>query len=144
MKDATNVLNKEPVDIATATGTLRKGTSIVDPVIVFDSYLENDFIAVINYMYIAAFKRYYYINDIAVSQNHLWTVSGHCDVLMSHKEQILLNSGIIKRQQERWDLYLDDGTFRSDQDPLIGIRAFPDGFNAYEWVLAVAGNQSST
>ena len=136
-----NFLDKEIIDVATATGTLRSGTSIVSPAIIIDSQLSEDLISRVNYMYIQEFKRYYYVNEITVTQNHLWRISAHVDVLMSFKEQIRANQGIVCKQRDKWDLYLDDGTFRSDQDPLIQIKTMPSGFDTYEWVLAVAGNQ---
>lgn len=136
-----NAINKNIVDVATATGSLRTYASIQSPSITIDSVLTDEILSLVNYCYIAAFKRYYYIDEITTVQNHLWNFAMHVDVLMSFKDQILANSGIIRRQYARWDLYLDDGTFRTDQDPLIGIRTFPNGFDHYEWVLAVAGNQ---
>lgn len=138
-----NFLDKEIVDVVDVTGFLRQGTSIVNPAIIVDSPLAESFISKINYMYIEDFKRYYYVNEITTTQNHLWRIAAHVDVLMSFKDQIRANQGIISKQRDNWDLYLDDGTFRSDQDPLIQIRTFPAGFDTYEWVLAVAGNQHS-
>lgn len=60
-------------------------------------------------------------------------------MLDSFKTEIKANTGIIERQQNKWNLYLDDGTFKLYQNPLVLTRLFPSGFSAEEWILAVAG-----
>lgn len=139
-----NYLVKDITDIAYATGTLRNGTSITNPTVIIESELSEQFISQINYMYIETFNRYYYVNEIISMGTQLWRVAAHIDVLMSFKTQILANSGIISKQYEKWNLYIDDGTFRSEQDCLTQVKTFPSGFDTYEWVLAVAGNQAQS
>ena len=47
---------------------------------------------------------------------------------------------IVKRQENRWNLYLDDGSFKVYQNPMVLTKAFPQGFTTQEFVLAVAGS----
>lgn len=83
-------------------GTLREGTSIITPEIVFES---DEKILTCNYCYIQEFSRYYFVKDIQSLTNRLWKVSLSVDVLNSYKEYILSQTGFIERC---------DGTFNPD------------------------------
>lgn len=63
---------------------------------------------------------------------------------MSFADGIRNNTAIIKRQQEQWNLYLNDGSLKCYQDPIILTKAFPSGFTTQEFVLAVAGAAGSS
>ena len=78
-------LDKTLVGSVVLTGTLKEGTSIVNP-----SILVHSNVALTgNYMHIPAFNRWYFINDITSVRTGLWLVTGHVDVLMSWKTAIL-------------------------------------------------------
>lgn len=119
------------------TGTLREQTSIIDPVINIET-TEN--ISGYNYMYIPEFGRYYYIRGIDSVKGNLWRVSGHVDVLMSFKSQILENSGVIERQENNWNLYLPDPNFQTENRTQIQTKTFPHGFNNKSYILVISGN----
>lgn len=121
----------------TFTGTLREQTSIIDPVISIET-TEN--ISGYNYMYIPEFGRYYYIRGIDSVKNNLWRVSGHVDVLMSFKAQILENSGVIERQENKWNLYLPDPDFQTSNKTQIQTKKFPKGFGNRSYILVISGN----
>lgn len=127
--------------ILSLTGTLRDGSSILNPAIL----IEADVAALTscNYAYISDFGRYYFITDIQSLHNGLVMVSMHVDVLMSYASGILGNTAIIDRQEADWNLYLNDGVIKTYQDPKVVIKEFPSGFSAPEIVLAVAGSTSS-
>ena len=84
--DEVNKINKSPETITTLTGTLKKETSIVNPVMLieYDGTFTN-----CNYAYIEFFSRYYYITDIKNIREKLWEVYMHCDVLKTFSEGIL-------------------------------------------------------
>lgn len=130
-------LYKSVDDILTVSGVLKADTSIIDPVIIIECNLN----AVINcnYMTISAFGRSYFVNNIRSIRNGLVEFSCHCDVLSSFASQILNNTAIIKRQENDWNLYLNDGSFKVYQNPDVLTKAFPSGFDTQEFVLAVAG-----
>lgn len=138
-KNATekNALDKTLTDIATLTGTLKTDTSIIDPVILIEADLTN--YTDCNYMTIPDFDRSYFVNNIRSIRNGLIEITAHVDVLSSFKIQIRSNSAIIHRQQNRWNLYLNDGSFRVYQNPIVLTKAFPSGFTTQNFVLAVAG-----
>lgn len=138
---ATNVVDKELSQVQTFSGTLRKGTSILDPAILIYS-ATGDFPTDSNYMYIAEFGRYYYITDIVSLYNNLWEVHCHVDVLKTYADGIRQQSAVVARQERTYNLMLDDGFFMSYQNPKIQIKLFSveDPFENQEFVLIVAGS----
>ena len=131
-------LDKNITDIATISGTLREKTSLIDPVIVIEGDLSN--YVNCNYMTISAFNRSYFINNITSVSNNLFEISAHVDVLTTYKTQIRTNDAIIARQEKKWNLYLNDGVFKTYQNPYIVTKAFPSGFTSQHFVFSVAGN----
>lgn len=132
-----NYFNKTINDVFTKTGSLKDKSSIIDPIILFEGDVS-DF-ANVNYMTIQEFGRSYYIRDITSIRSNLVQITGHVDVLVSFRDEILSNQAIIAKQENAWNLYLDDGTFKVYNNPIILTKAFPSGFNRQSFILAVAG-----
>ena len=133
-----NSLVKNLTEIAPLTGSLREGSSILDPVIEIeglDQYLDT-----INYAHISDFGRYYFITGIESIVTGLWRVSFHVDVLYTYRAAIKQNSAIIERNEREYDLKLNDGLFKTTQNPRIAQFTFPAGFSTWDYVLAIAGN----
>ena len=133
-----NKLDKEITDIATVSGVLKEDTSIIDPVVKIECDLSN--YVNCNYITIPEFGRKYFVNNIRSVRNGLVEFSCHVDVLSSFADSIRSNRAIIKRQENKWNLYLNDGTFKVYQNPMVLTKAFPSGFTTQEFVLAVAGS----
>lgn len=133
-----NKISKSVEDIFTVSGVLKEETSIIDPVI----KIECDLAAVTacNYLSIPAFGRSYFITNIRSVRNGLVEFSCHVDVLSSFASAIKENTAIVKRQENNWNLYLNDGSFKVYQNPKVLTKAFPSGFTTQELVLAVAGS----
>ena len=129
-------LVKDLITLQTLEGTLRESTSILNPTIKIEGLTD---IEKINYMYIPEFGRYYFVNDIRSIRNNLFEISAHVDVLMTYAEQIKQQKAVIRRQENVWNTYLDDGTFKAYQNPLIVTKLFPNGFNDNSFVLALSG-----
>ena len=131
-------VTKDVSNLLTVSGVLKSETSIIDPVIM----IECDLNAVVNcnYMTIPAFGRSYFVNNIRSIRNGLVEFSCHVDVLSSFASQIRANTAIIRKQENDWNLYLNDGSFKVYQNPNVLTRAFPSGFTTQEFVLAVAGS----
>lgn len=119
------------------TGTLRDNCSIINPVIEIESYTGFDF-AECNYAYIPEFKRYYYINNITL-KNKMYELTMHVDVLMSYKDEIRSNTAVISRQENNYNLYLQDGVFKTKAFSHIQVVQFPDGFSDFNFIFSVAG-----
>lgn len=130
-------LDKKTKTISTVSGTLKDSTSIIDPVITIECALAD--VVGCNYISIPKFNRFYFVNNIRSVGQGLVEFSCHVDVLSSFADEIRKNDAIIKRQENKWNLYLNDGTFKVYQNPLVLTRAFPSGFSTQEFVLAVAG-----
>ena len=132
-----NRVTKSVVTILTVSGVLKEETSIIDPVI----KIECDLAAVTgcNYLSIPAFGRSYFVNNIRSVRSGLVEFSCHVDVLSSFADGIRSNNAIVRRQENKWNLYLNDGTFKVYQNPNVLTKAFPSGFTTQEFVLAIAG-----
>lgn len=131
-------LTKDTETIITVSGVLREETSIIDPVIKIECDIS--YVIGCNYLSIPVFGRKYFVNDIRSIRKNLVEFSCHVDVLSTYADAIRENTGIIKRQEKEWNLYLNDGTFKVYQNPNVLTRAFPSGFTTQEFVLAVAGS----
>lgn len=134
-----NKIDKSITDIITLTGTLKQETSIIDPVITIDGDLTN--YATLNYCTIPVFSRSYFINNIRSIRNGLFEITCHVDVLSSFKTQIRTNSAIIHKSERNWNLYLNDGSLKTYQNPNIYTKYFSSGFPGTEqYILGVAGS----
>lgn len=149
-----NKVNKEYEVIDTVEGQLRKGTSIIDPVITVLTDGSFRWRKGMNYAHIPEFGRFYYVTNIlAVNGSYdieqpwttpaqFWDLHMHVDVLMSFKDEILAQKAIVARQEATYNLMLDDGSFMTYQNPKIQTKLFsnPTPFEKQEFVLVVAGS----
>lgn len=118
-------------------GNFKNEISIYNPVVLMEWSATA---SKINYFYIPLYDRYYYITEIVRVRDNIIEVHGRCDVLMSFKNEILNMTGIVKKSATSWNLYLDDGSLKVYNNPRVQTKAFPSGFNAMEFILAVAGS----
>lgn len=119
------------------TGTLRENCSVIDPVIKVEGTVGSN-LTTCNYAYISEFGRYYYITNI-VCVGNLFEVHMHVDVLMSYRGDIRTNSAVISRQENNYNLYLQDGVFKTYSQPHYEIKQFGTGFTDFQFVFCVAG-----
>ena len=134
-----NRVDKTLTDIAALTGTLRNDTSIIDPVFRIEGDLSQYLTA--NYCTVPAFGRSYFINNIQSLRAGLFELDCHVDVLSSFKTQLRTNSAIIHKSERNWNLYLNDGSLKTYQDPIIYTKNFSSGFPETEqYILGIAGS----
>ena len=137
-KSAPETLDKELVTIATLSGTLKEPTSFIDPVVIVEATQEQ--MKDCNYLRINQFGRYYFVNNIVVLRTGLYQIQAHVDVLYTYKTQIRKNYAIIHRSQNDYELNLDDGSIKVNNNPTIQTKSFTNGFTtSLEFLLAVAG-----
>lgn len=140
---ANNQIGKEITDVLTLEGSLRNETSVLDPVIRIelkeDDISEKNFFQC-NYCTIERFNRKYFIRDMRSLRNNLVEVSCHVDVLETYKDEIKDLNAIIRRQENNWNLLLDDGCLMTYQDPIVILKRFPQAFTNESIILAVAGS----
>lgn len=130
-------VDKKLVEIAMLFGDLVNETSIIDPVFRIECDISQ--VAGCNYATVEAFRRSYFVTDIKSVRNGISEFHCHCDVLSTYKEGIRANRAIIRKQMVKWNLYLNDGSFKIYQNPIVLTKSFPSGFTTQEIVLAVAG-----
>ena len=136
-KSEDNRLSKNITSIETVTGVLKDETSILRPVVLIQCDLDD--VKKVNYMEIPAFGRKYFVTNIESVRQGLVAISGRVDVLSTYNSQIRSNTGIIRRQEKNWNLYLNDGVLKVYQNPKVQTKNFPSGFSTIEFVLSVAG-----
>lgn len=140
-----NSLTKVLVDSISITGTLREQSSIIDPTFTIESAAN---FAIYNYCEIPEFNRKYFINDIVVGPNNIWTFSCHVDVLTTYASDIRKQNAVIARQEWNYNLYLNDDKLMVESDRDIMTLGFNNPLSAASggrsFVLTVAGGTSQT
>ena len=133
MKSAVNKIGKDYTLITTLTGNLKNDCGRTSPRILIEADMEN--LKKANYMYIPAFGRYYFINEITSIRDNICEIKGTVDVLESFKTDILNTNVILKRQRDNWNLYVNDGSFISyENDKMYNIN-FPSGITGGTYAL---------
>lgn len=109
--------------VGTLSGVLREECSINAPSITF----KQTTVPAFNYVYIAAFARYYYVTDIISISKDIWRMSLTCDVLMSWKDDIRALTAIIARQENSFNPLLLDSELPAQANQNITVAEFPEG-----------------
>ena len=131
-----NKMDKSCNLVGTITGTLRNETNLVDPIIL----VEQSELPYFNYMTIEAFHRSYFVREIKAVRNNVWEIHGHSDPLMSFKQDFLQNTALVARNENQYDLLLNDGGFKCRQNSRVGYLSFPSGLDNFNYILIVAGD----
>lgn len=119
-----------------------ESSSIQNPIVRLEA--SQDVINRCNYIYIAEFKRYYYVTDVTVDNTNLYTLTLRCDVLMSFKDAIYNQTALISRQEFYYNKMLYDSEIKQNTKPYIITKKFSGGFtNTYTYVLVLAGGYGS-
>lgn len=137
-KSEKNRVNKSVSLIEELNGTFRDSSSIINPIIIIETTHEN--ITECNYITIPQFKRSYFITNVEVVRNNIYIIHLHCDVISSFKDELLKCKGIIIKNENEYNLYIDDGTLQTYNNPIILTKEFSGGFSSPHYVLAVAGS----
>lgn len=137
-----NYVDKVLTQVASLQGVLRQPTSIINPSIVIQRGSPTGF----NYALIPEYNRYYFVTGVSSEINGLIAISLHVDVLMTYKEAIRAATGIVRRQEYEWNLYLQDENYKIYQNTKHRNIAFPRGFgdNEFSYILTLAGNSPTT
>lgn len=129
-------LDKELTQIGTIEGRLFQNTSITKPAIMFD--LDTTVFSA-NYLYIPQFNRYYFITDVVNVSANKWQIQARVDVLTSFKSAIRENTAIIERQENEYNLYLDDKYYRAYQNEDVQYKKFSGSLPGDKYILVVNG-----
>lgn len=134
-----NIINKNITEVKTKTCIIKGNISHETPTVIVD--YDGD-INLVNYMKITELGRCYYITDIVNLTGSRYEIRGKVDVLESFKTAILELSAIIDKQNaaSQTNMYLDDGSFITENKEFNTAINFPSGFNADgEYILITAG-----
>ena len=145
--DPNNKVEKTSSACATLQGILKEETSVLDPVITVDvssaSWETETNIFTPNYAYIPDFGRYYFVKDIKQKSNDLFEVSLHVDVLHSYASGILSAPCIVAKNQNNFNLYLNDPNYKCFQNDYVLITKGSGGFPIQNscFVLTIFGDK---
>lgn len=131
-------MDKDISTIASYNGVLREGTSIIEPVIKIECNLEN--VKHCNYLTVNSFGRSYFVKDVVSITDKIVEFHCHVDVLSTYRTEIRRNRAIVKRQENDWNLYLNDGSLKIYQNPNVVTKTFPSGFSDMRFILGIAGS----
>lgn len=104
------------------TGTLRDASNVLNPSIEIQASATT--IANRNYFEIPEFGRKYFITEITSKGYGMVIVSGHVDVLSTYANDIKKLNAVIARQENRYNLYIDDNLFKIDSRTIIQTKDF--------------------
>lgn len=122
------------------TATIKENTSIIDPVFVVSGSVDT--FAGCNYVKTTGLGgRQYFVKDIVTLANGITELHCHCDVLSSWANDLLDLNAVIERQQEVFNLYLDDGSFVTYANSHVVTREFTSGFSSPCYLLTLAGGK---
>lgn len=137
-----NKITKSPTTVLTVNGNLRDEADVVDPEILieYDGVLPS----IVNYMYIQALSRYYFIVKVESVRTKVWRITGHCDVLKTYSEGILDTEVVVARSESRYNLLLNDAMFKVYSNPRLQVAKFPNKFTGESYVLVMNGAKYTT
>lgn len=135
-----NRLNKEITGQHVAAGALRNISSVINPVIRVNipagDFIRNKY----NYLYIPAWGRWYFITDAVSIRTGITELTCRVDVLQSFKEDIENLTVITDKQKQNGSVYINDGSWISEEREFYTIKNFQNGFNdSGEYILITAG-----
>lgn len=129
-------INQNPIHIE-----ILENTSVAKPTF---KMKDNDLYMTANYCWVDTLRRYYYIDNITLSNGYAY-LECTCDVLMTYKGELAKRSPYVRRSENKYNLYQID-----DKMKLYNYRAmqrveFPGGFDkdVQEFVLCVIGNTNA-
>ena len=95
--------------------------------------------AACNYFSIPAFNRSYFLTGIVAVPGGMLEISGEVDKLSSAWPYLTGKRVIVERQENDYNLLLNDGTFQAYANDKVITKDFPQGFDSPAYVLIVAG-----
>ena len=124
--------------VDTLTGTLRGEADVMAPEILIEgdaTILE----PTVNYARITEWGRYYYIQSKTSVRNGIVRLKLVGDPCMTFANNIKALSGIVRRQENDWNLYIDDGSFLTYANDLFYTKNFPNGLSDNHFILVTTG-----
>lgn len=139
MSEAENVFPKTipSTPVSQHTITLKEGCSIDKPTISFSG--GSAIMATLNYAYIDAFGRYYWIKDRNMLVNGVCEMTLESDPLQSFALQIKAVPATITRNQNLANGYLRDANYNALAYEAVQYKAFPVALDDTSCILTTVG-----
>ena len=123
----------------TVQGNIKISTDMIRPTFNI-SYHPNIDWSTCNYLYVQFFHRYYFIENKTFDTYGNVYLECVCDVLSSHKNDILNLDVIAKRSSYKFNIYQYDQEVPSLEKRAVATQKFPYGFSSGEaLILANSG-----
>ena len=132
-----NKIGKNITNIIELNGSLRNEIEILNPEILIETSEEN--IKDANYLSIPSLNRKYFIQEIESYRSGIWIIKAHIDVLDTYSSEIKNTEAVVLRQENIFNLLVNDGVFKCKQNSRIVHRVFPSGLGAFNYVLLTQG-----
>lgn len=134
------VANKTLTGGASITGTFRATADVLRPTFTVSA---SSVLSTHNYAYIPDFGRYYYITAKRFITSDLLELSLYVDVRRTFQLELKLNSGVVSRNKDNYDMYLPDGMIPVGAHKTTNVYKFADtpfkGGNDNRVVMLVLG-----
>ena len=136
--DAENVVPKTlGTAVSTHMITLKDGCSIDKPVVSFSGGAA--IMATLNYAYIDAFGRYYFIRDRNMTVNGVCELTLESDPLQSFATQLFAVPATITRNEYKKQGYLNDSGYNALAYEAVQYKTFPNAMTDATYILATVG-----
>ena len=123
--------------VATHTITLKDGCSIDKPTVSFSG--TSTAMAALNYAYIDAFGRYYFIRDRNMTVNGVCELTLESDPLQSFATEIKACTATITRNQNLRQGYLSDSGYNALAYQGVQYKTFPNALTDSSYILVTVG-----
>lgn len=143
------VIDKAMTSQITVNAEVYGDASILAPQLLIE---YNQAIFSLNYVYIAAFNRYYFLTNVTLSSGDRMILSCAIDPLNSFKSEILALNTTVVRQEQAEDNFLPDRCMTPVSkknikvypldNTVLNLRG-PDAHSSSNYVLCVAGGHTS-
>lgn len=134
-----NKLDKELSSILSTSVMFKDTTDLINPHILLETSSD---ISKCNYMKLG--DKYYYITSIEHLPGNLYGVNGHVDVLMTYKDEIRQQTGIIARNASEYNRFLKDERIKLNAYEQTKTLEFPSGFSkTMQYYLVTIGGASN-
>ena len=123
--------------VSTHTITLKDGCSIDKPTVSFSA--GSAVMATLNYAYIDAFGRYYFIRDRNMAVNGVCELTLESDPLQSFSTEIKACTATITRNQNVRQGYLSDSGYNALAYQGVQYKTFPNALTDASYILVTVG-----
>ena len=138
---------KQLSEVLTAEIIFLEDNNVVNPYIIIEMIENyND----INYCYIAALQRYYYVSGFSILTGNQLRVDLQCDVLMSFGSDIKASNALVSRSNSVGNILMGDSGQQARADEIITNLAFTGGeflrginTTNYSFLLNTFGGENS-